>query len=166
MGHPAVRRALSTAAAISLLAGAPVPAQTGRIDGLSWLAGCWVAEGAEAGSGEHWMPLAGGTMLGVARTVKGGRTVSWEFMQIREVAAGRVEFVAQPGGQRETTFVLARAGDDEVTFENLQHDFPQRITYRLQPGQRLAARIEGLRNGTLRSLDFPLRRSACETLAK
>ena len=29
---------------------------------LAWLAGCWASEGAEPGSGEQWMPPAGGTL--------------------------------------------------------------------------------------------------------
>ena len=35
-----------------------------------------------------------------------------------------------------------------VIFENLEHDFPQRIIYRRE-GDRLIARIEGEVNGTL-----------------
>ena len=42
-----------------------------------------VDEPCDAGSGEQWMTPAGGTLLGISRTVAKGRTVAHEFMQIR-----------------------------------------------------------------------------------
>ena len=132
------------------------------LEQLAWLAGCWNADSGEPGSSEHWMALAGGTMLGVGRTVRGGRTVEFEFMQIRTDAEGKVVFVARPSGQREASFTLKTHAANEVTFENLAHDFPQRIIYRLHPDDKLAARIEGMRSGVLRGIDFPMRRVSCD----
>ena len=140
---------------------APVAAQP--LDQLSWLAGCWAAEGGEPGSLEHWMPLAGGTMLGVARTVKNGKTVAHEFMQIREVAPGQIVYLAMPSGRTATPFALKRQAAGEVVFENLEHDFPQRVMYRQQANGGLLARIEGTRDGALRGIDFPLRRVSCDS---
>ena len=53
------------------------------VDKLAWLAGCWNVDGAEPGSGEQWSTAAGGTLLGTSRTVKGGKTTAFEFVQIR-----------------------------------------------------------------------------------
>jgi hypothetical protein len=52
--------------------------------------------------------------------------------------------------------------DNEVVFENAQHDFPQRVAYKLEPDGKLAARIEGTRNGSLRVIDFPMSRVSCD----
>src|SRR5690349_7932374 len=100
------------------------------VESLAWLAGCWQAERGDAGSGEHWLPPAGGTMLGVSRTVKNGKTVEFEFMQLRNNAAGQLVLIAMPSGQKETTFVASAVGKDAVTFENPRHDFPQKVSYR------------------------------------
>ena len=158
-----------TTAALVLLLLAAVPhtavAQDASLAPLSWLAGCWASESGEAGSGEHWLPLAGGTMLGVGRTVKNGKTVSHEFLQIRSNAEGKLVYIAAPSGQKEATFVVSVLTDGAVIFENLQHDFPQRIIYKALPEGRLATRIEGLRNGALRGIDFPMRRAPCEALS-
>ncbi|MDY6944470.1 MAG: DUF6265 family protein [Pseudomonadota bacterium] len=135
------------------------------IASLAWLAGCWQAEQGEAGSGEHWLPPAGGTMFGVSRTVKNGKTVEFEFVQLRSNAEGKLVFIALPSGQKETTFVASALGKDSVTFENPQHDFPQKVSYRVEPGDRLVARIEGIRGGALRSVAFPMKRVACDELA-
>ena len=71
----------ATLALATALCVAAMPAQA-QVDQLGWLAGCWKSDGAEAGSGEQWMPVAGGSLLGMARTVRAGRTVAWEFMRI------------------------------------------------------------------------------------
>jgi hypothetical protein len=132
------------------------------ISQLGWLAGCWKHEQAEAGSEERWMPAAGGTMLGVSRTVKQGRTVESEFMEIRHLPDGRLAYIAHPSGQETATFVAKQLGTTEVIFENLQHDFPQRVAYAKDGEAGLAARIEGMRNGSLRVIRFPMSRVRCD----
>lgn len=151
--------------AVMLASPALARAEVEPLASLAWLAGCWAAEGGEAGSGEQWLPLAGGTLLGVGRTVRNNRTVSHEFMQIRTNAEGKVAFVASPSGQKEATFLATSLTGQAVTFENPQHDFPQRVIYRALAGDRLAARIEGMRNGVARGIDFPMARVPCESLA-
>lgn len=153
----------ATCIAVALVAAAPVlHAQEAKLATLSWLAGCWSAETDEPGSVEHWLPLAGGTMLGVGRTVKNGKTVAHEFMQIRADAQGQIVLIAKPDRKPEATFTMTVGAADAVTFENLQHEFPQRVMYRLLAGDRLAARIEGMRDGVLRGIDYPMRRAACD----
>lgn len=129
---------------------------------LAWLGGCWKNETAEPGSGEHWLPLAGGSLLGIGRTIKGGRTVEFEFLQIRAGEDGRITYFAQPSGQSPAAFPLLRVSDTEVVFENLEHDFPQRVAYRLEGKTRLAARIEGTKNGKVRTIEFPMTRVSCD----
>ncbi|WMW81842.1 DUF6265 family protein [Undibacterium cyanobacteriorum] len=129
---------------------------------VHWLAGCWSADGGEPGSGEHWMPAAGDTMIGVGRTIKNGKTVDYEFLQLKRGADGKLAFVALPSGQKEASFSLLSAHPDEVIFENLEHDFPQRIIYRREGNDRLKARIEGMRNNKLRAIDFPMSRAECK----
>ena len=70
-------------------------------------------------------------MLGLGRTVKGGTTVDYEFLQIRMNAEGKVVYVARPSNQAEATFTATSVAEGSVTFENLQHDFPHRIMYPL-----------------------------------
>ncbi len=124
---------------------------------LAGLQGCWAAGGAERGSGEQWMGPAGGTMLGMSRTVRQGRTVEYEFIRIAQGADGKLAFIAQPSGQPQASFPLLREDGDSVVFENLAHDFPQRIIYRRVGAAGLLARIEGKGKG----IDFPMSRTPC-----
>jgi hypothetical protein len=144
-----------------LAAGATVQAQPDPLAPVAWMAGCWAQQGREAGSVEQWMAPAGGLMLGMARTLKNGRVVEFEFMQIRADADGQLIYVAQPQGRPPTEFRLLRQGEAEAVFENPAHDFPQRVIYRLAAPDRLAARIEGTVNGKERGIDFAMQRVAC-----
>jgi hypothetical protein len=153
---------VTTAVLLGTLAAGSAATAESDVTALAWLAGCWVPEKGDAGSVEHWLPPAGGTMLGVSRTVKNGQTVEFEFMQLRVNAEGKLVFIALPSGQKEATFVASAVGKDSVTFENPQHDFPQKVIYRLESGGRLIGRIEGKRGGTVRGIDFPMRRVSCE----
>ncbi len=125
---------------------APGPTATARVADLAWLAGLWEGEKDGARNEEQWLAPAGGTMLGVSRTLAGGETASFEFMRIEE-KDGRVVLTAHPSAGPGVPFTLARSGSAEAVFENPAHDFPQRITYRREPGGRLFARVEKIRPG-------------------
>ncbi|UTY57096.1 DUF6265 family protein [Massilia sp. erpn] len=141
---------------------AAAAADTASLSSLNWLAGCWTQTNGEAGTGEQWMTAAGGVMLGTARTVKNGRTVGWEFMRIEETEAGQLVFTAKPRREAEGSFALLRLSEKEVVFENIQHDFPQRIIYRRDSAQAVSASIEGMLKGKLKKIDYPLQRVVCE----
>jgi hypothetical protein len=146
---------------ILLLIAALVPAAPpSSVQDLAWMSGCWASIDGEAGSGETWTAPAGGTLLGVSRTVKRGRTVAHEFMQIRETGAGQIAFIALPSGQSEASFPLVRLSGQEAVFENPQHDFPQRVIYR-RDGDLLTGRIEGRIGGEAKKIDFPMERRPC-----
>jgi hypothetical protein len=132
----------------------------GGLERLNWIAGCWEGRTGNRIYTEQWMKPAAGLMLGMSRTVTGDRVTAFEFLQIRDDGSG-MSYVAKPSGQAEASFKLLRQSDREVVFENPQHDFPQRITYRLQPDGSLLARIEGKLNGADRASDFSMKPAAC-----
>ena len=148
---------------IVLLVSCTALAQTekGSVNDLSWLAGCWEANRNGREINEQWMKPSGGTMLGMGRTVADGKTREYEFLQIREEQDGAIYYVARPSGQPEASFKLVKSENKELVFENPQHDFPQRIIYRLQPDGSLFARIEGTANGKARGFDYPMKRASC-----
>jgi len=146
--------------ALALITTTALPAS---ISDLTWLSGCWASANQEAGSGEHWMPPAGGTMLAVNRSVSDGKTVAFEFMRIVETEDGGLVFIASPSGQNTTGFALVSVNAHEVIFENPEHDFPQRVIYRLVSDEELLGRIEGTINGAERAIDFPMNKTTCES---
>lgn len=152
------------AAVTLVLAGAigmPGHAQGDPLDQAGWLAGCW-----EAGTGnrvtlEMWMPPAGGLMIGGSRTVAGGAARAFEHLRLRAMD-DRLVYTAIPSGQQETAFTSVVLSDTLLVFENLEHDFPQRIVYRKRGADSVVARAEGPgRDGATRGFDIPFGRTRC-----
>ncbi len=127
---------------------------------LAFMAGCWQLEANGRKTEEQWLAPAGGSLLGVSRTVAAGKTVDYEFLQIRDLAEG-LTYIAKPSNQAEARFTVASSTADEVVFENPAHDFPQRIRYRRVGTDALHARVEGTMNGKTRGIDYPYARVAC-----
>jgi hypothetical protein len=130
-----------------------------EIGRLSWLAGCWNQVRPDGLIEEQWMKPLGGSMLGMSRTVAGGRTREFEFIRIMTLN-GVLAYIARPSGQDEAAFPLKTLEDGLVVFENPGHDFPQRVIYRRHAGGSITARIEGTIDGAARGRDFPYTR--CE----
>ena len=125
--------------------------------GFDWLAGHWCSSDDARQVDEVWLPEAGGSLLGMSRTVRGAKTESFEFMRI--VPAGdRAGFHVQPNGVVATVFAIADRGDGWVRFENAAHGFPNRIEYRRE-GEALQASIAGPgRDGKELKIPFDYRR--------
>ena len=140
--------------------GAPLDAAV--LEDLAWLKGCWESDGKNRQTTEHWLKPAGQTMLGLSRTVADGKTVEFEFMQIQQEESGDIYFIAKPSGQKETRFKLIKASEREAVFENPGHDFPQRVIYRSENEGVLLGRIEGIQNGSEKTVDFPMKRISCD----
>lgn len=128
---------------------------------LAWLSGCWEDQRSGRSRDETWTKASGGTMLGVGRMVREGKTLEFEFMRLHEEPDG-IYYTAKPSGQAEASFKLVSLKNDTAIFENPQHDFPQRVIYGKQPDGSLLARIEGKANGKERGIDFPFKRAKCD----
>lgn len=150
-------------AAIALMTtGFCVAGTAARVEDLAWLSGCWAPDGAEAGTSEHWMPPAGGSMIGMSRFVMNGDTRAWEYLRIVETGDSSLTLFASPSGQEPAEFQLAGIEENEVVFENPEHDFPQRIIYRLLGSNRLLGRIEGETEEGPMQVEFPMTRVNCD----
>lgn len=136
-------------------------AQQMSVDQVKWLQGCWRAVRGESTVEEQWMAPRGGTMLGMGRTVRGGKTAEYELVLIKE-ENGRIAYEAHPSGQPTATFLATTVSDSTVVFENPQHDFPQRVGYRREGADNLQAWVEGQANGKSRRIDFAYQRARCE----
>lgn len=129
----------------------PAPAAH-SIDELAWIAGDWELEGGGSTTEERWIEPRGGAMLGVSRTVAGGKMVFFEFLRI-ETRKDELFYVAQPGGAKPTPFKLVELKDQRAVFENKEHDFPKRILYS-KTKDGLDARIEGDGSEKEKAQDF------------
>jgi len=140
-----------------------VSAQTANaVSSLEWMAGCWEVNDNGRVTTERWARPTENLMLGTSQTVKNGKSVAFEFLRVVNNGHGLI-YVAKPSSaQTETPFPFLKMNGKEVVFENLKHDFPQRIIYRADKPDSLHARIEGMRNGKLEGMNIPMNRVKCE----
>ena len=122
------------------------------VESLGWMSGTWRAERDGRIIEETWSGVHGGVLLGMHKAIRKDGTVWFEFLRIAKVD-GTPAYIAQPGGGQPTIFLLKEHGEHRVLFENLEHDFPQRIIYRRE-GNELCARVEGDVDGTSRHQEW------------
>lgn len=136
-----------------------------RVDSLRWMTGCWEQRGARRTIEEHWTRPAGGTMMGLGRTIRhgpGGDSIAnYEFTRIVE-RSGKLVFVAQPSGQKLAEFAEESLTDSSVTFSNPAHDYPQSVSYARRGKDSLYARTDGVVGGKSRRIEFVYARRSCE----
>ena len=126
---------------------------------IGWLAGSWELSSGARCIEEHWTAPSSNLLVGMSRTVEGGRTSSFEFVRIESRVDG-IYYVAQPGGRPPVDFKLASDGASELVFVNPGHaDHLRRIVYRHQADEGLMARIEGEDSGRPFAVEYPYRRS-------
>jgi hypothetical protein len=155
-----LKRLLFLVSTLLMLAVVALPQNKASLTDMAWLSGCWQGREGNAVIEEIWSKPSGGSMLGMGRTVNGNRTVSFEFMQFRE-ENGSLVFLPQPGGGARVSFPLKDSFGGKATFENLKHDFPQRVIYERKGPALMWASVEGMQNGKAERQEFVMHKVRC-----
>lgn len=128
------------------------------LDALAWLGGSWIIDDGKQHIEEQWSAPANDLMIGMSRTVRDGKTQSFEFMRI-EARSDGVFYIAQPSGKPPVEFPLQSWDGTQAVFVNPGNaDHLQRIVYRRNADGTLTARIEGENAGAAFTEDYPYRR--------
>jgi len=130
------------------------------IEDISWLSGCWEMSEGDFIVTELRMAPTGNIMIGLSQTVSNNKTSGYEFLKIEE-KEDKLVYTAIPSGQTETSFYQVLLNDTMVVFENMEHDFPQRIIYTLLNKDSFNARVEATENGELKGFDLQMKRVDC-----
>ena len=112
-----------------------------------------------------WGLLAGGALVlgaAIGYTVRLPKSMH-EYLRI-EAREDGIVYVASPMGTGTTDFRLTEVSDSRAVFENLEHDFPQKIIYTVT-GSRLEAEVGAVQDGEWRSRTLRLTRIECGSTA-
>ena len=131
----------------ALLAAGPAAATT--IRDLTWMAGDRTAGAVR----EVWLD-GGDMLLGTSVVVKDGKTVEYEHLRVGLTADKQIAYFAAPSDRAFVPFTLKSLENRRVVFENLGHDFPQRVIYWDAGNGAVGARIEGTVNGKLQGQEW------------
>jgi hypothetical protein len=117
-----------------------------EINSLKWMLGKWQSSTEEGILYEEWKKVNDSTYSGhaYAITIEGDTTFS-ETAEITKTN-GSITYSVTVNEESSTDFALVDNQEGAV-FENVDHDFPQRIIYQKLAKDSLFARIEGTVDG-------------------
>jgi hypothetical protein len=131
-----------------------------NLTSASWLLGVWVYQSPKGDIFESWKKLNDSSFVGHSYTMAGSDTITAEEIRLVE-RNGEVNYIPSVPDQNmglPVKFKMTSMTDNELIFENPQHDFPQRISYQRLTDDSLVAEISGLMKGENRSQRFPMHR--------
>ncbi len=140
MRHPAFNL---SAAALVLFSG-PAFADTCRtLASLDWLLGQWVAEGAQSTIRESWTARSSTTWEGEGSEASKAdpAKTSREDLRLVEMSHGVYYLAKVAHNELPVAFRLSECADDRFVFVNPAHDFPKRLDYVREGGDRLSVRV-------------------------
>jgi hypothetical protein len=117
-----------------------------EVNSLKWMLGKWQSSTEEGILYEEWKKINDSTYSGhaYAITPEGDTTFS-ETAEITKIN-GAITYSVTVNEESTTDFALVD-NQDIAVFENVDHDFPQRIIYQKLAKDSLFARIEGTVDG-------------------
>lgn len=133
------------------------PKEKDKFSQISWLLGRWEMHTSQGLIMEEWTRPTVTQWQGTSYLIKpSGDTAFSEHIRLSN-DDDTLHYLPVVQGQNEgkaVDFAEKSISDTEVTFENLRHDFPQRIIYKKLSDTAMVATIEGNQNGQLRREEF------------
>ena len=128
-----------------------------KLSGLSWMLGIWKMPTPDGNIFEEWIQISDSLFDGRSYLIpKNGDTVFLE--NIRLLSSNDTLYylpkVTNQNEGKEIVFTEKSFRQNEVIFENPEHDFPQRIIYNRTSDSTIRAAIEGSVNNELKRSDF------------
>lgn len=125
---------------------------------LQFMVGTWRIEtGTEM---EKWEYVSDKELRGKGFALNGRDTILKEVIQLIFNETG-IHYVVKVKGQNNNQsiqFTLKDTHKSTFVFENMEHDFPQRINYRKISDTLIMAWIEGEKNGEMKKMEYPMKK--------
>jgi hypothetical protein len=131
------------------------------LEAFAWLEGEWQRQTRRGLSIERWRLLPNGGLEGESVVIPAGSDDEIQVEALLLVRMGAdIFYIARPRqNPYPTGFRLVSVSDDAAVFENPEHDFPQRITYRRTSAAGLTVTIDGPGDdGAPQEIDFTFER--------
>ncbi|HTN44834.1 MAG TPA: DUF6265 family protein [Flavipsychrobacter sp.] len=134
--------------------------KTDDIKKAKWLIGTWENKTRKGSLYETWSKVNDNEFSGRSYSIKDKDTIFFETIQLVQEQDG-LYYIPAVKNQNEglpVRFAPKVISEAQLVFENLQHDFPQIITYTKITSDSLVAEISGTKNGQERRQVFPMKR--------
>jgi hypothetical protein len=131
-----------------------------EITKAEWLIGTWESKTQRGSIYETWTKENEVQLSGKSYMLKEKDTIVFETIWLlqEQYSLFYIPKVKNQNGNLPVRFTSKIVSDKELVFENLQHDFPQIISYTKINADSLIAEISGTKNGKDRKQKFPMKR--------
>ena len=131
-----------------------------NIKKAEWLIGTWENETPRGSIYETWNKISKKEFSGKSYIIKEKDTIVFENIQLLQ-EHGNLLYIPVVKNQNDglpVRFTAKEVSQNQLVFENLQHDFPQIISYTKISSDSLVAIISGTKNGQEREQTFQMKR--------
>ena len=131
-----------------------------EIKKVEWLIGTWENKTQRGSIYETWTKVSEVELSGKSYMLKEKDSIIFETIQMLhdQNSSFYIPKVKNKNGDLPVRFTSKIVSDKELVFENLQHDFPQIISYTKINTDSLVAQFAGTKNGKERKQTFPMKR--------
>ncbi|PXY46536.1 DUF6265 family protein [Flavobacterium hydrophilum] len=120
-----------------------------KIKKADWLIGKWENTSPDGVLTENWEKVNDSTFSAASYFIKEADTIHFESIVLAQKGEA-LTYIATVKGQNEgkpVSFPSTSETENKLVFENLKHDYPQKITYIKGANNTLTAEISGNLNG-------------------
>lgn len=132
-----------------------------ELKNLEWLIGTWVTKTPKGNLYETWNKKDDTEFYGKSYYLNKKDTVFSEKVRLVEKEKKLYYIVTTANQNNELPISFATKANPDMNslvFENLQHDFPQIISYKKINADALIAEISATKNGKTKKMTFPMQR--------
>ena len=142
-----------------LLCACTVDTKSG-IQKAEWLIGTWVNQSPRGNIYESWNKANDKELAGISYVINETDTIILENIQLLQEheQVFYIPVVKNQNGGLPVRFTAKTVSEDQLIFENPEHDFPQIISYTKISSDSLVAEISGIRKGQERKQVFAMKR--------
>ncbi|MGO4905910.1 DUF6265 family protein [Flavobacterium sp. W20_MBD1_R3] len=131
-----------------------------KIKAANWILGNWENKSVDGNLTENWKKVNDSTYEAKSYLIKEKDTLHVESIILQQ-RGEELSYLAAVQGQNENkpvAFKLTTETEKQLVFENLKHNYPQKISYtQITPGS-LTAKISGIQHGKPSSEQFSMKK--------
>ena len=129
-----------------------------KLEKMAWLVGTWEQKLPDGILIENWIKKNDSTFLGKNFFINEKDTIHAESIVLTQ-KNDKLVYIPTVNGQNNdepTTFTLTSDTENIFCFENLAHDYPQKITYKKLSSKLLIATISGQQQEKMKQESYPM----------
>ena len=131
-----------------------------KINPANWLIGSWENNSDQGNLSENWKKQNDSTFIGQSYFIKGKDTLHHESIVLDQKGDDFFYTTTVKGQNNDQAirFKMTSATAKQLVFENLKHDYPQKIVYNKITKDSLVAKISGIQQGKPSTESFPMKK--------